>query len=603
MKISKIKISNYRGIKENQEIPLRNFSSIVGKNDSGKSIILNAIASFLNLKEYPITNSDFHNQKIPIKISCTFKAENLSELLTSKINSKIKKSDGLDEFVTDLIIDEEITIQKTINTPKRSFDSEQVKIIDYDSDDFALLCKKSDEDLTNILNKFSINIPVKGVGRNSKLEKIKHIKEYCSAQGISRIEKFIDDDYKICSLLPDVELFKADYGLEADTKFKTNSVSEIIEYFEQESQDKKKLAIVEAEIASEMQKEAQSIKKYMDEYVSNLKRIEIIPIIVWRDAIKSVDVSFQLDSDSRPIPMSHKGAGYRRLFMVARFRYLAKKNKGLNIVYLIEEPETFLHPSAQNDLLNAFRDLSEDNQVIITTHSPVFAGATNIESVILCKKDNGSTYEYHSANGQEIFINNIVKELGIKPSYNLRDCHEKIVFVESHNDARFYDLVCQRLIGNNILNNEKVLVLPFGGGEDIDSFLNINYFDNSGRDLYLIIDSDKHQNKLAQQTQRAHNFQHTKQKGQAYVLKRSCIENYYHPRAFERKYNLPQNSFPTIGLDENARTIIKKYKIDNSNTQNIKEKNNFDVFEAMTKQEWEEVIEDELLKFMIKIAR
>ena len=30
---------------------------------------------------------------------------------------------------------------------------------------------------------------------------------------------------------PDVEMFKADYGLEADTKFKTASVTEIEEYF------------------------------------------------------------------------------------------------------------------------------------------------------------------------------------------------------------------------------------------------------------------------------------------------------------------------------------------------------------------------------------
>ena len=114
MKISKIQISNYRGIMEDQEIPLSNFSSIVGQNDSGKSIILNAIASFLNLKEYPITHSDFNDPDSPIEISCTFRALNLPKLLASKIKSKIKKADGLDEFLTDLIIAEQVTIKKTI---------------------------------------------------------------------------------------------------------------------------------------------------------------------------------------------------------------------------------------------------------------------------------------------------------------------------------------------------------------------------------------------------------------------------------------------------------------------------------------------------------
>src|SRR5690606_38430725 len=117
-----------------------------------------------------------------------------------------------------------------------------------------------------------------------------------------------------------------------------------------------------------------------------------LPIFAWKDAIKSVDVSFQFAGDDKFIPMSHKGTGYRRLFMVAGFRYLAEKSKGNNIIYLIEEPETFLHPTAQADLLNALKELSNDNQVLITTHSPVFAGATSVKGVVLCVKEEQSNY-------------------------------------------------------------------------------------------------------------------------------------------------------------------------------------------------------------------
>lgn len=602
MKITGIAIENYRGIKTEQKIPLNSFSSIVGKNDSGKSILLNAIASFLNLKDYPISVSDFNDTAAPIIITCTFRSENITELLESKIKSKIKKIDGLDELIADILAFDHLTIRKTINSPKKSFDSEQLLMVDYVPDDFAFLYGKSDDDLNTILSNYGLTVPVQGTGRNSKLEKIKNIKEYCTAQSIERHKCFIADEYKICSLLPDVELFKADYGLEADTKFKSNSVSEIIEYFDNESQEEKKLAVVEAEIADEMQKEALSVKGYMDEYVSNLQKVEIKPTIVWKDAIKSVDVSFQFDGDSKPIPMSHKGAGYRRLFMVARFRYLAKKNKGLNVIYLIEEPETFLHPSAQNDLLKAFRDLSDDNQVIITTHSPVFAGATNVESVVLCKRDSGSVYETHNTNGKDAFISAIVNELGIKPSYNLRDNHEKIVFVESHNDAHFFNLLCRNLINADLLQNEKILVLPFGGGEDIDSFLNIDYFDSSGRALYLLIDSDKHTNNLDKQRQRAQNFGDRKANGKAYVLNKSCIENYYHSRAFERHYGLVANSFPSLGEADNVKTIIKAYKAGNGITQNVKEKNNFEVFEAMAQTEWQEIVEDDLVAFLREIV-
>lgn len=600
MTILKISIENYRGIRERQSIPLSNFSSIVGKNDSGKSIILNAIASFLDPKNFPITESDFNDSSKPIIIECCFGSEDLKELLESKIKSKIKKDEGLDEFLSDLIFGDCIIYQKKVNAPKKGFDFELIHFKDFEEEAFSMLYSKSDEELTDIIKRNNIEIPVEGKGRNSKLEKIKHIKLFCKNKKINT--KLIEDVYKISSLFPEVELFKSDYGLEADTKFKTTSVSEIQEYFERETaNDDKKLRLVEKEIEVEMQNEALSIKEYMTDYVSSLNHVELKPTINWKDAIKSVDVSFQFDGDAKPIPMSHKGTGYRRLFMVARFRFLAEKSKGQDITYLIEEPETFLHPSAQEDLINAFRDLSSDNQIIVTTHSPVFAGATNFNSVILCKKDSQSVYECANKGKENEFIDKIVIELGIKPSYNLKDHHEKIVFVESSNDSKFYEIVCKNIHYSSLLNNKKVLVLPFGGGEDIESFLNIDYFDKSGRELYLIIDSDKHINNESKQNNRALEF-NKKPKGKSYVIDKSCIENYYHPRAIERVYKLAENTFDFIQPEVNARNYIKGViAAQTLEKKNIKEKNNFKIFTEMTKDEWNEVVEKNLCDFLKEI--
>ena len=469
MIITRITISNYRGISQEQVVPLDRFSSFVGKNDAGTSIILNAIASFLDPKNNPLTITDFNDLAVPVTIECCFTADDIKEVIEAKVKTKIKKADGLEEFLGDLLVDGKLVVQKSCSSPRKDFDSEKILFHDYVDEGFQYLYNKSDEELNQIMTQYEIILPVVGKGRNSKLEKIKYIKQYCDTNGIQKCMKYIDDSFRISASLPAVELFRADYGLEADTRFKSSSVSEILEYFEKESAEGEKLALVASEISAEIKKEADSVKTYMSEYVSNLLEVEIKPLISWKDAIKSVDVSFQLGGDSKPIPMSHKGTCYRRLFMVARFRYLAEKNKGLNVIYLIEVPETFLHPSAQNDLLTALRELSDENQVIITTHSPVFAGATHAESVILCKKDNGSEYENYNTNGRDVFLRRIVEELGIKPSYNLQDTHEKILFVESHNDAKFYHLVCERLSLGPLLGNEKLLVLPFGGGEDIDS--------------------------------------------------------------------------------------------------------------------------------------
>ncbi|MFB9271043.1 MULTISPECIES: ATP-dependent nuclease [Flavobacteriaceae] len=591
MKIKSIKIENYRGIRTAQNIQLSNFTSIVGRNDSGKSIILNAVATFLNIKDYPVTFHDFNDFGNPIIIECSFGKENILEILEAKIKTKIKKENGLDEFLIDILPNNLLTIRKTINAPKKAFDTEQILISDYDSPDFYFLYGKSDDELNQILEKYEIEIPVEGKGRNSKIEKIKYIKEYCQGNEIPTINRFIDDEYKVTSLLPDVELFVSDYGLEADTKFKSNSVSEIQLYLDEESKEEKKLDLVKKEIESEMQKEASSVKSYMKTYVSSLKSVEIKPTISWKDAIKSVDVSFQFDGDDKLIPMSHKGTGYRRLFMVARFRYLAEKKKGSNIIYLIEEPETFLHPSAQEDLINAFRDLSEENQIIISTHSPIFVGATDINSVVLCKKEEQSTYVTTTEENKIDFINEIIKELGVKPSFNLRDDFEKILFVEGKDDLEFYKKVTSELLEKNL--EEKALILPVGGSS-VDSFVNISYFKNNGRDLFLILDSDrglsvKDPKKPLIQIKSAENF--NDHFGKSYLLKKSNIESYFHPRALERNYRHIANGSMHFFEDD-------EYLNDFFRDNGINKKHNTAIFNEMSKEEWSEVIEDDLIDFL-----
>ena len=601
MYISKIKLENYRGVKDARTVNLEKFSSIVGKNDSGKTIILNAIASFLDVKTFNITYSDFNDIDKPIVFEFEFKNDAILELLMSKLKSKVKKADGLEEYVNDFVFDGGIKYKREAIKVDKKFSSEFILIRDFEQEDIQGLYFKSDDDLNTIIQQYSIAIPVDGKGRNSKVEKIKFIKQHFKDATINNF--WIEDDCKITTLFPEVEMFKADYGLEADTKFKTTSVSEIQDYFEREANNAgTKLKLVESEIIDEMKREAQTVTGYMKDYASSLKAVQITPVVNWKDAIKSVDVSFQFDGDDKFIPMSHKGTGYRRLFMVARFRYLAEKNKGQNILYLIEEPETFLHPTAQNDLLNAFKELSIDNQIILTTHSPVFAGATSLFGVVLCTKEFQSNYENATSLDDNNFLIKIVDELGIKPSYNLRDHHERIVFVESLNDAKFYNFLCNKILAKNLISNNKILVLPFGGGEDIESFLNIDYFDSSNRDLYLIIDSDKQENNEPKQVKRAFDFVSSKSKAKSYVIKKSCIENYYHPRAFERLYSLDTNTFDFFNDEDNARKVIKQVVIDkNLKNKNIKEKNNLKIFEEMTKEEFEEVVEQELVDFIKEI--
>ncbi len=594
MYISQLAITNYRGIKETRRIYLDELSSIVGKNDAGKTILLHAVATFLDIKSFPITYSDFNDIDQPIIFEFEFKSDNLVDLLMSKLKSKVKKTEGLEEYVQDFIFDGTIKYKREAAKVDKKFSAEYVLIEDFEQEDIKALYLKSDEDLNNILENYGIDVPVAGKGRNSKVEKIKYIKIHF--EGAKRTSFWLEDDSKISSFFPEVEMFKADYGLEADTKFKTNSVSEIQDYFLREAtEEDTKLKKVEAEIIEEMKKEAESVKSYMQDYASTLKSVQITPAVIWKDAIKGVDVSFQFEGDDKFIPMSHKGTGYRRLFMVARFRYLAEKSKGSNIIYLIEEPETFLHPTAQADLLNALKELSDDNQVIITTHSPVFAGATNVDGVVLCTKDGQSNYLNAIEEDDANFISKVIDELGIKPSYNLRDNFEKILFVEGPGDLMFFKKICSKVLGRNL--DDKVLVLPTGGSS-IDSFINISYFKKNGRELFLILDSDKglsvkNPEKPLKQQSIVDDFKENF--GSSYLLNKSNIESYLHPRAIERRYDHIENDSIHFFADDE---YLSEYFKENG----IIKKHNIQIFDLMTKEEFEEVLEQELIDFLTEIT-
>lgn len=71
---------------------------------------------------------------------------------------------------------------------------------------------------------------------------------------------------------------------------------------------------------------------------------------------------------------TEKGTGMQRALALALIQVYADMQKENNvekpIFFFFDEPETFLHPRAQDKLLSSIVNLSKDSQVFIATHSP-----------------------------------------------------------------------------------------------------------------------------------------------------------------------------------------------------------------------------------------
>ena len=83
--------------------------------------------------------------------------------------------------------------------------------------------------------------------------------------------------------------------------------------------------------------------------------------------------SLELEDSGGVTEVSDKGTGMQRALALSLIQVYADANNEDSekpMFFFIDEPETFLHPMAQNRLLAAFEKLSNKHQLFITTHSP-----------------------------------------------------------------------------------------------------------------------------------------------------------------------------------------------------------------------------------------
>ena len=113
--------------------------------------------------------------------------------------------------------------------------------------------------------------------------------------------------------------------------------------------------------------------------------------------ILDIDVKIEdISQDGRNIPIFKNSAGEKfdinelssgekQLFL----RTLAiKMLNPENSIILIDEPELSLHPKWQQRIVDVYRKVGKNNQIIIATHSPHILGSVRKENIMLLDKDD-----------------------------------------------------------------------------------------------------------------------------------------------------------------------------------------------------------------------
>jgi len=572
MKIYDISISNFRGIKNVQNLRCGSINTIVGKNDAGKSSVVKAVVAFFSEKIKPedVFQGIGENERVEIKIR--FDPPIAVNSLALDCQSKI-------------------SIQKEFNFDIRG--KLKVEVFYFCND----ICHQTvsnvwgakENDLNNYLEELIGNFTRSGRGVTN-LSKIEQIEE--STQSEERIEKKYPADEYLKNInkqypeieLPELSVFDAEQSLDVGaTNFQNQFKSLTTASLER---NKHLTAQIETEVTSDLTTEFDLITSIMQKNVPEIEQIRPKVICNWNSLVK-FDLSLKFKNEAYDVPISNKGTGFKRLLMVAYFEYLASKQTKQYQIFAIEEPETYLHPSLQVELLNSIIALSDSSQFFLTTHSPIFAGATNESNIVVVRKENSISNFLSSNNNSEI-LDLVIQELGIRPNYNLlNDNYRKVVFVEGKGDVQFWEIAIMKLNGS--VPND-ILFIPCGG-DQVEFFVNANLCRKISRKFLFVLDSD---NGATDYTTKQANKANLAIKvlnlgGEFHMLGKREIENYYHIEAIKRLF--PGIVFPADFEISDYNDVQKdiKDKILAHQNINFKTKNNMMIFNEMTTSEWEEV--------------
>lgn len=158
--------------------------------------------------------------------------------------------------------------------------------------------------------------------------------------------------------------------------------------------------------------------------------------------------------DSIESELRFKGTGVAGGVLIALLRYLTDSSKQ-SLVFALEEPESFLHPSAQEQVRDDLEALAERATVtlIVTTHSPYVVSRSSRAQVTAISKDadgisrvsdTAAGHESHAKAISGLFRDSVIPEL--LDRYNSIPASAKaLLLVEGTTDAQFLTIAATLL--------------------------------------------------------------------------------------------------------------------------------------------------------------
>ena len=530
MKISSLRIKNFKSIRDFALSEVDSACILVGKNNTGKTVVLDAIRAVMG--DYAVARKDFnlHNKPVEVTIGLELTEQDLQILHDRAAVSRYKKYDAWErEF-------------------KEKLPSYQDGVLTFTWEMYenGTVCfndgvKKNNPYIPVVLPKLYY------IDNSRNLEEIErdflHV-QIDEEQMVSLEEnRCIFDEGKVCN-----DCFQC-IGLinqkkpEELTAFET---ARLLEY---------KLYHVN------MRGFAENVNRCFHRNSGKNQDIQYKFNFSFEQVFK-IDTILHNNDREREENIHEASAGTRSIYILSLLEAYIEGENSLPSIIMIEDPEIYLHPQLQKSACEVLYRLSKKNQVIFSTHSPnMIFNFSSKQIKQVCLDD-----EYYTIAKEDEEIDRILDDLGYAASDLMNVSF--VFIVEGKQDRNRLPLLLEKYYAEIYDEDgrlQRVSIISTNSCTNIKTYANLKYMNQLYlKDQFLMIrDSDgKKPEYLVKQLCSYYSNREAEDKGylprvtprNVLVLKYYSFENYFLDPAVMAKIGVVKNE------DEFYNILYQKYK-------------------------------------------
>ncbi|CAN1211333.1 hypothetical protein TUMEXPCC7403_14120 [Tumidithrix helvetica PCC 7403] len=475
MKLSSVRLINFRCFQDSGEIPFQKFSILIGKNDGGKSSLLYAIQKTLDLKD-------------------TFSQEDCRWLDSE--DDQAKRVDELEVRIR--LVDRDDNkyhiraVYSSDGTIKRQLEDECVGDESLD-DDFESLNLNALKELCQL---YSLD------PQGAKSQKITFTTALTNHRNsLPKSLGWRALPLEVSKRFPKIHLYQTISNIEPDKVIKSTLES----HFKENLLNSHKESILSITTTAQEKLNEQAVNQLLPALKEHCTTVKNISVEIGENSFSNLTVSEVkiTQENGRPIDWSRIGSGKKREMSLGIFRWQqtmltdnlsateSTDDEQTSILALFDEPDVNLDYQAQHLVSHLLQKLADFNacQVLVATHSLNLMDTLPIHSLTFFDTPPIVPWRFEDGNAETETIERVLTSLGVRNSALF---NERLMLVfEGQTEINVFDILYASVTGFSLRLSGIYAI----NGQDNKQALDLAKLLKKGnRRVVCVLDSDCRQN-------------------------------------------------------------------------------------------------------------